>query len=688
MIIKPHVCLSLVFIAFQATCQINPDNIEIIRDKWGVPHIYAPTDAEVAYGLAWAHSEDDFETIQLPLLSGKQMLGQYLGKDGAGVDYVVHLLRLDQLSRSYYKSMTPEFREIVKAYTAGINAFAEHNPKRILLKKAFPINEIDVLKAYGISLAVISGADQTIKHLVTGDLDKLDKSVNRNGSNAIALSRERTTDDLTYLAINSHQPLEGPSAWYEAHLVSEEGWNMMGGLFPGGPVIFHGTNENLGWAHTVNYPDKIDVYKLELNPANPNQYKLDDEWVELEATDVKLKVKLPLGLKLSVKKEILWSKFGPTIKNDKGTYSFHMSTLEDIGAIEQWYRMNKSQNFDEFKTALTDISIPGFNIVYADKESNIYHIGYGKIPLRAEGYEWQKIVPGNTKKVLPNGYHDFEDLPANENPKSGFIFNMNNSAFSSSTNGSNPLIDKYDPTMGYLQWENNRSIRILDLIGQYDNVSYDDFKKMKYDITLPDSLVYPIDINGLWSLSSDKFSDKATEVKAIIESWDKVAGAKSVGPAQATIVYYFLQKELEIPYRSYYRPNIKQLEIALSRTHDYFMKHFKRLNVEMGEFQLLVRGDKEFPMQAVDDVIASIRSAPYKKGRYKAIQGESYIMMVRYPENGLPIIETVNVYGASNVQGSTHFDDQMPLFLNQELKSMTLDIEKVREEAERIYNPK
>ena len=83
-----------------------------------------------------------------------------------------------------------------------------------------------------------------------------------------------------FLAINAHQPLEGPSAFYEAHVQSDEGWNMLGGLLPGSCVILHGTNENLGWAHTVNYPDKIDVFQLQMNPCNSNQYKFDNQWVE------------------------------------------------------------------------------------------------------------------------------------------------------------------------------------------------------------------------------------------------------------------------------------------------------------------------------------------------------------------------------------------------------------------------
>ncbi len=117
------------------------------------------------------------------------------------------------------------------------------------------------------------------------------------------MSRSKTTDDNVYLAVNAHQPLEGPVGWYEAHLISDEGWNMLGGLFPGGPTVFHGTNEHLGWAHTVNYPDKLDVFQLEMDPDDNDRYKLDEEWLTLDHQKVKLKVKIWPGLKITVKKD-------------------------------------------------------------------------------------------------------------------------------------------------------------------------------------------------------------------------------------------------------------------------------------------------------------------------------------------------------------------------------------------------
>jgi acyl-homoserine-lactone acylase len=283
--------IAFVSLSFSVKSQINPDAIQIARDRWGVPHIFAKTDPEVAYGLAWAHAEDDFATIQLTILGGKQMLGRHLGKDGAAVDYVVSLIRARELAEARYESdYSPEYKAVVRGYVEGLNAYAASHPKEVLVKDCFPITVIDATAATILSLSVFSGMDKALKTIFYNEMPLT--QFKSGGSNAFAFNRKKTKDDKVYLNINPHQPLEGPQSWYEAHLVSEQGWNCLGALFPGGASVFLGSNENLGWAHTVNYHDKMDVFQLEINPENKNQYKFDNEWLNLEEKEVTLNVKV------------------------------------------------------------------------------------------------------------------------------------------------------------------------------------------------------------------------------------------------------------------------------------------------------------------------------------------------------------------------------------------------------------
>src|SRR6185436_16867678 len=134
--------------------QINPANITIARDSFGVPHIFAPTDAEVAYGLAWAHAEDDFATLQLVVLSGKAKLGSALGKKGAEADYVINLLRCRKIVDEKWHTLSPDFLALVKGYVQGLNDYAKAHPKEVKYKKAFPFDEKEYVTAVMFSVAL------------------------------------------------------------------------------------------------------------------------------------------------------------------------------------------------------------------------------------------------------------------------------------------------------------------------------------------------------------------------------------------------------------------------------------------------------------------------------------------------------------------------------------------------------
>ncbi len=287
--------------------QFDASKIDIVRDKFGVPHIFGKTDPEVAYGLAWAASEDDFATIQQSLMAGKAMLAAYKGKEGAQIDYIIHLLRIPELVEEKYESdLSPAFKRLLEGYCAGINAYAAKHPKEVLLKKAFPVTPKDMIQYSVLQLCVLSGADGALSSIFGGKVPLIE-SFKTAGSNAFAFNSKKTKDGDVYLDINAHQPLEGPVAFYEAHLCSEEGWNILGANFPGAPCILHGANEYLGWAHTVNNPDKLDIYQLEINPANKLQYRFDGNWETLEEKNAKLNVKVS-GIRININKKVYWSK--------------------------------------------------------------------------------------------------------------------------------------------------------------------------------------------------------------------------------------------------------------------------------------------------------------------------------------------------------------------------------------------
>lgn len=669
-------------LSLQVDAQIKPGNITIARDSFGVPHIFAPTDPEAAYGLAWAHAEDDFTTLQLVVLSGKAKLGTALGKKGAEADYVINLLRCRQTVDEKWNTLSPDFLTLVRGYVQGLNDYAEKNPDKVKYKKAFPFDEKEYMTAVVFSVAVFSGVDQALPQILGGRIATI-PGFSSQGSNAFAFHPTKTTSGEAFLAINAHQPLEGPTAFYEAHVQSGEGWNMLGGLLAGACVILHGTNENLGWAHTVNYPDKIDIYQLEMNPADKNQYKFDNAWINLEVKKAKLKVK---GIPVTIRKKVYWSKYGATVKTQKGVFSMRLPASMDIRAMEQWYRMNKAGNFTEFYRALSMNGLPMFNIMYADRHDTIFYISNVKMPRRNPDpkYNWRSTLPGNTSATLWTEFKAETELPQYINPASGYLFNTNHSPFLATDQAYNLDAGKYDRNDGFEQYHNNRSQRVTELMQGINKIDYATFRHIKFDQQLPRQLKYLYSIDTMLSIPPGEYP-ALKDVITRLQQWDRKAMTDSKGAAVFLLAYDYVARKLAgVPSRQLTRA--ESLE-TYQYINDYMLKYFGTNDLTLGDIQKLVRGDEVRPAWGLPDVLTATYTDPYKDGMRRVTSGDAYICFVRYPKNALPIIESVNTFGASSDPRSPHFKDQMELFQKQQTKRMTLDKQEVLKTAKRVYHP-
>lgn len=664
--------------------QINTNNIDIVRDNYGVPHIFAKTDAELAYGLAWANAEDDFKTIQEAYLAGNAMLSKYIGLEGAPADFITQFIGSKEIIDDKIGEISKDYFDVISGYAQGLNSYAKNNPDKVLYKKLFPITPKMMMMYSQLQLFISNQGADWAGRIINNDTQ--DEFLNQNlaGSNVIAMNSNKTDNGETFLAINTHQPLEGPTSWYEVHLNSEEGTNIIGTLYPGTPHVLIGVNENLGWSHTVNYPDKTDVFKLKMK--NNRKYVVDGEEYNLEKLKAKISIKV-LGIPININRKYYRSIYGPTLKNKSGYYSIRTPTLFNIRALEQWWRMGKSKNFTEFYNNLKMKQIPGFNIGYADRYDTIFYISNGIIPKRAEGYNWKGIVPGDTKKTLWTEYYDIEELPQVIQPKAGFIYDANHSPFKSTSAEENPKEENYSKRMGYETYDNNRSSRLIELIESYDKVSYQDFKDIKYDNSFPSKFNYNfMDISIIETLKIDRDND-LFEMLDIIQKWNRKTDIDSKGAGIYGILYY----QLVLKYRNEIQKNDntvskETLLSALADTKAYLIDNFGSIDITLGDFQKLVRGDKEIPIWGLPDVITAMSSRPYKDGKFQVTQGESYIGLVRFNQNG-PVLESIISYGNSDNPDSEHYTDQMDLYSKFETKKMVFDKEQVYKDAKRIYNP-
>ncbi|WP_420641994.1 acylase [Candidatus Leptofilum sp.] len=662
-------------------------NVIIRRDSFGVPHIFGKTDADAAYGLAYAHAEDDFLTIQQAMVAARGKLGVAYGVDAAPNDYMVQLLRIWDVVDAKYHTIPPDIQAIMQGYADGLNYYAALHENEVILPELYPLSGRDVAAGFIHRVPLFFGIDGALGELFAetrqgpvsekelGDLSQspisnLPPAV-RYGSNVIAIGPARSANGETFLAINSHQPWEGPVAWYEAHIVSEEGWNTVGGLLPGSPTITHGHNEHLGWAFTVNSPDLIDIYVLEMNPDNPDQYLFDGEWRNLEVGEVPITVTLFGRFRWTVKREVLWSVYGPTVRQDHGVYAMRYAGMGEIGHVEQFVRLNKATNLDEWQAAMREGSLPMFNVGYADAEGNIFYVYNGRIPIRAEGYNWQQYLPGNTSETLWTEYLPFDDLPQVSNPPSGFVQNSNSSPYRTTLGEGNPDEANFSPTLGIDDTMSNRSLRTLELVGGDQSITEDEFFAYKYDMTYhPESDVARIESMILAESPPSDPNERAAY--NLLANWDWQTTPDSTGASVAILtVYYVLEADdtkMSVSNMTGGVFTAVSVHNSFSQAVDLMMEQFGTVEVPWQEVNRLVRGDVDLGLGGSPDVLHAIYGELGEDGRFRGIAGDSYILLVTWQPDGSVSSQSIHQFGsATRDESSPHYADQAPFFAAREL---------------------
>ena len=242
----------------------------------------------------------------------------------------------------------------------------------------------------------------------------------------------------------------------------------------------------------------------------------------------------------------------------------------------------------------------------------------------------------------------------------------------------------FDTNDGYELFNNNRSKRVTELMYGTGKIDYEQFKRIKFDRQYPATLQFGISIDSMLHLDAGAYPS-IKEVILNLQQWDHLATPDSKGAAVLLLVYQYLAKKLAgKPGRPV---TINESIETYQYVHDYMVQYFKTTNLVLGDIQKAVRGEDARPAGGLPDVLAAAYTQPYKNGLLKVTTGDAYICFVRYPKNGLPIIESVNTFGSSNHPDSPHYKDQLQLFLQQKTKHISLDKTEVLQHAEKIYHP-
>lgn len=673
--------------------------VRILRDNLGVPHIFGKSDADTAFGLAYAHAEDDYPIIQGSLAAARGQLALLmLNQTGVINDYLVRFLYLPEKVERQYELTSPKTKRLLEAYADGLNFYAHHHPDEVD-SRLLPYRGQDMIAGFVHKLALFVGVGDTLKDLMSKTSEKLEIGVPLQrmlarydqlppwyrgelaGSNAHAVSKIRSEDGITRLNINSHQPYEGPVAWYEAHLVSEEGWNAIGGIFPGAPVILHGHNQHLGWAHTVNRPDGVDVYKLVMHPDGSMRYRFDGEWRELEVSKTTLHIDTGL-FNLPVPRDLYRSIHGPVMKLGDGYYAIRYAGKNRAGlAVEQWYRMNRARDIKEWKQAMALQGLPMMNTMYADRD-NILYVYNHLLPIRNEGFNWLGILPGDTSKAVWQEYLPFDQLPMAENPPSGYLINTNSSPFHATTGNGNPDPADFNPNLSIETRLNNRALRSHTLFGGDTRISRKELLQYKFDRQYAqESDVYQLIVNPLTTDYKPTNEDEKQALQ-LLKDWNGQADELSTGASLINLIYRPFWKTAS---GNQALVNLPDVETEFKAAVALLKEHFNRVDVPLGELQRLRRGKTDLPLGGSIDVLNAVHTKT-EEGRLVGTAGDSYILLAEFGEHGVRSWSR-HQYGNVNRPGSKHYDDQADAFTRLELKPSLLSEEAVRKYLEAEYHP-
>jgi acyl-homoserine-lactone acylase len=635
----------------------------ITRDDYGVPHIKGRTDADVAFGIAIAQSEDDFRNLEETIAATRGRAGAILGADGAKLDYVGHMLDAQAVAAREYGKLSPATRRLVEAYAQGLNHYADRHPGEVRLRGLFPVRGQDVVAGFALRSPFFFGLDRPLSALLEDQLPPRDAGpADERGSNGFAVSGRRSADGVTRLIVNSHQPWEGPVTWWELVVHSDEGWDFAGANFPGAPFPLLGHNNALGWTNTVNRPDLIDVYKLVLN-ADATQYRFDGQWRPLEGKRVWLPVKFG-PLVLPVPRMVYRSVHGPVVMNKLGGFAIRYAGIGDVRQVEQYYRINKARDFAEWRQIMAMQAVPGTNFIYADAAGHIGMFYNALFPARAPGFDWKGVLPGDTSRALWQGYVPWAAGPHSIDPAAGWVANSNNTPFLSTAPADQLKRADFPAEWGIETYVTNRAQQyqagFAALAGK--PISRDDLLTIKFNKGYARHgwagdwwrEVLALDTRGQPDLAA---------AQALIRQWD--FSLDCAGKADTLVALAFAQ-HARFAYLQKPKPDARA---ALAEAVANLKQHFGRLDVPLGDFQRLRHGKADLPLCGGPDTLRAIIGTIAEDGRRVANNGDGFVMLIEFDKAGQVHSESVHQFGSAATRPlSRHYADQAPLFATQRFK--------------------
>lgn len=663
-----QVLLLGVIVSFSPGCRINAGT-EILWDNYGVPHIYAANTREMYYAFGWAQMNNHANLLLKLYAQARGKAAEYFGKDYIESDRKILLFDLPGLAGNCYQEQDPEYRSYLDAFVKGINDYAGEHPDSIgeNFRQVLPVTAEDVIAH---TIRVIS-----LEFLASEDIYNVSR-LTAPGSNSMAIAPSKSGSGKAMLISNPHLPWGDFFTWFEAHLNTPD-FHAYGAALAGMPVLTIAFNNNLGWTHTVNTIDASDRYELTLSGDG---YLLDGKTELFNRREVTEKVRQDDNTIQELKFEFKYSKQGPVVgeKGDKA-YAVRIAGLKNTGIFEQYHKMAKAKNLDEFESALRMLQNPMFNVIYADKAGNILYLFNGDIPVRTEGdfAFWHGTVNGTDSKYIWDRIHSYDDLPRVLNPPSGFLQNCNDAPWVCTYP---PVLDpaKYPAYMAPLgTWW--RAQRAINMIRDNPLISFDQLVDYKLNTGME---VADRFLGDLLQAVKEYPLQGASEAADILKAWDRKTDAASRGAVLFAAWWDEMGSNLfEVPWSQAQpvstprglKDKKKAVELLVS-AYASVKEKYGRPDIAWGEVNRFRIGKYDFPANGGPDKYGIFRTFYYvddKDNKTHAVAGDSYVAVTEFGDKVKA--KVLLSYGNASQPGNKHAGDQLKMLSDKILRPALLE---------------
>lgn len=689
--------------------------VTIMRDKWGIPHVFGKSDADAVFGLLYAQAEDDFNRVELNYINAMGRLAEVEGEKEVWRDLRMKMYIQPGDMQAKYGASPAWLKELMNAFADGLNYYLHTHPE--VKPKLF--TRFEPWMALSFSEGSIGGDIESIdlkdlerfygKRNVAQKVAALESAFDAEprGSNGFAIAPKLSKTGNALLLINPH------TSFYfrpEVHMVSEEGLNAYGAVTWGQFFIYQGFNDKAGWMHTSGGGDVIDEY-LEnvVEKGGKYFYQYGSEQRPVQARQITLPYRTPSGAMANKTVTAYFTHHGPIVREEGGKWVAVKMMDEPLKALTQSYTRTKARDYDAFYKAMELRTNSSNNTVYADAKGNIAYFHGNFIPKRDPRFDWSKPVDGSTPATEWQGLHAIKETITLFNPASGYISNTNNWPFSAS-GASSPKRQDWPDYMWSLP-ENARGRHAERVLKDAKDFTLDSLIAAAYDshLTAFEPLVPQLlkDYDALAAndprkalLSAQVASLRGWDLRFGVDSkptslaiyWgqDMVAQHAPRARAEGTPTVDFITHKL----------NADERLASLQRASDKLTADFGTWQTPWGEINRFQRisGDVDqqyddskpsWPVGFASANWGSLASfgmvAKQKTRRIYGDRGNSFVAVVEFG----PRVRAKSILagGNSNNPASKHFADQAEMYSRGEFKDVLFYKEDIEKHLERKYHP-